>query len=322
MRSGQNPAKFLEEQASETERITVAILTHVPYLHGYYAESLEVLKASLKSLREHTELPYDLLVFDNASGVETKGFLQSLYEAGQINYLILSQENIGKGKAWDFIFNAVPGEIIAYADSDVLFQRGWLRAAIGLLESFPKVGMVTCRPMRTYADGHTATITWAQGDPNAKVTSGTFVDWETFREHDVNLGQDEDKVRERFEHSEDIRIEYRGESAYVGAAHWQFVAYKRTLQQFLPLGIDRPLGDDRKLDDALNKAGYLRLMTTEPLVRHLGNTLPLDLSIDFTGPPTEGGETSTLGRRILGWSPIRNVLLGLYNRIFRWYFYR
>jgi glycosyltransferase involved in cell wall biosynthesis len=322
MRSGQNPAKFLEEQASEAERITVAILTHIPYLHGYYAESLEVLKASLGSLREHTELPYDLLVFDTASGLETTGFLQTLYETGHIDYLIFSKENIGKGKAWDFIFNAAPGEIIAYADNDVAYKPGWLSSAITLLETFPKVGMVTCRPMRTYLEGYSASLTWAEQEPDVLQESGDFIDWETFREHDLGLGQDEEQVRARYENTKDIRVQYRGAKAMLGAAHWQFVAYTKVLQSFLPLGIDRPLGDDRKLDDALNKAGYLRLMTTEPFVKHLGNTLPADLKINGAMRPSDGGEGHPLDKRLLDWPPIRRVLLGIYNRIFRLYFYR
>jgi glycosyltransferase involved in cell wall biosynthesis len=321
MRSGQNPAKFLEEQASETERITVAILTHVPYLHGYYAESLEVLKASLKSLREHTELPYDLLVFDNASGVETKGFLQSLYEAGQINYLILSKDNIGKGKAWDFIFSAAPGEIIAYADKDVAFKKGWLKRAVNLLETFPNVGMVTCRPMRTYPEGYSASLAWAEQEPDVLLERGDFIDWEIFREHDVGLGQDEEQVRARYEGTKDIRVQYHSAQAMLGAAHWQFVAYSKVLRSFLPLGIERPLGDDRKLDDALNQSGYLRLMTTQPLVQHLGNTLPEDL-MEGTGISSAGEIVRTgFARSMLDWTPIRQILLGIYNRIFRWYFF-
>jgi glycosyltransferase involved in cell wall biosynthesis len=322
MRSGQNPAKFLEEQASEAERITVAILTYIPYLHGYYADSLEVLKASLGSLREHTELPYDLLVFDNASGAETREFLQANYVAGQIDYLILSKENIGKGKAWDFIFNAGPGEIIAYADQDVAYKPGWLSSAITLLETFPKVGMVTCRPMRTYPEGYSASLAWAEQDPEVLLERGSFIDWETFREHDLGLGQDESEVRARYEGTTDLLVRYHSTQATLGAAHWQFVAYKKVLQSFLPLGIDRPLGDDRKLDDALNQAGYLRLMTTQPLVRHLGNTLPEDL-MDDKGRIAAGRVVSTgFARRIIDWSPIRRILLGIYNRIFRWYFYR
>lgn len=320
MRAGQNPAKFMEKGPIEIERITVAILTHIPYLQGYYEQSLEVLKACLGSLEENTGIGYDLLIFDNASGDETRVYLHGLYDAGVIDYLFLARENLGKGRAWDLIFGSSPGEIIAYADSDVYFNPGWLRSALEILEAYPRVGMVTCRPMRTYEKGHTATLEWARSEPDAEISMGSLIDWNVFREHDVSLGQSEDDVRARYETSEDFLITYQGVEAYAGAAHWQFVAYKDVLNRFIPLGIERPLGDDRKLDDALNRAGYLRLMTPEPLVQHLGNTLPEYLSEGGTVPTAKRAGGRSQGERMLDWPPIRRILLGIYNRIFRLYF--
>jgi glycosyltransferase involved in cell wall biosynthesis len=323
MRAGQNPAKFVENPSGKVQKLTVAVLTYIPSLQGYYAQSLEVLKLCLQSLRENTVVDFDLMVFDNASGEETRGYLQSQHSNGHIDFLFLSDRNLGKGKAWDLIFASAPGEIIAYADSDVYFEPGWMKHGLEILETFPRVGMVTCRPMRTYEDGHTATLEWAELDSKAEIERGQFMDWETFREHDVSLGQDERHVRDRFEKTQDARITYRNVEAYAGAAHWQFIAYKEVLQSFLPLGIERTLGDDRKLDNALNQAGYLRLMTTKPLVRHLGNTLPQDLE-DISSPSgldSQKGKTS-FGRRVLDFPPLRRMLLGIYNRIFHWYFHR
>lgn len=323
MRAGQNPAKFLESQPGKVQKVTVAVLTYIPSLQGYFAQSLDVLKLCLQSLRENTTVDYDLMVFDNASGEETRGYLQSQHSDGLIDFLFLSDRNLGKGKAWDLIFGAAPGEIIAYADSDVYFEPGWMKNGLELLKTFPRVGMVTCRPMRTYKEGHSATLEWAETDSEAEIERGQLMDWETFREHDVSLGQGEQQVRERFESTQDALISYRNVEAFAGAAHWQFVAYKEVLQSFLPLGIERTLGDDRKLDDALNQAGYLRLMTTNPFVRHLGNTLPQDLT-DISAPSGRGVrkvETS-IGRKLLDFPPLRRLLLGIYNRIFHWYFHR
>ncbi len=320
MRAGQNPAKFVE-RVDNPERITIAIVTYIPFLSGYYAHALEVLKTCLQSLWKDTSRPYDLLIFDNASGPETVEYLQNLHRKGRIQYLLLSERNLGKGRAWDFIFNAAPGEIIAYADSDVFFFQNWLSRAMTILESFPRVGMVTCRPMRTLPELYSATETWASREPTARLERGQWMTWETFREHDVSLGQDEESVRRRYEETEDLQITYAGQAALVGAAHWQFVAQKSVLQQFTPLGIERPLGDDRKLDNNVNRAGYLRLMTAEPLVRHLGNTLPSDISqtsdVDLKAHLKDGRR---LRKRMLEWSPLRRMLLFIHNTIFRWYF--
>ena len=65
MRKGQNPAKFVKDVA-RPQRITAAVLNYVPFLSGYYAEALDVLKVSLESMRRDAGLPFDLLVFDSA----------------------------------------------------------------------------------------------------------------------------------------------------------------------------------------------------------------------------------------------------------------
>lgn len=316
MRLGHNPAKFVEGVA-RPERITAVMISYIPFLSGYFAGALDVLKASLRSLRENTEPPYDLLVFDNGSGEETVTFLQDLRRQGAIQYLMLSDRNLGKAGAWDIVLAAAPGEIVAYADSDVYFYPGWLSAGLAILETFPKVGMVTCRPMRTSPDLASATLAWAERDSEARLVAGSWIPWETFREHDVGLGQGEDEVRKRYEATQDLRVEYRGQTALIGAVHWQFVARKQVVQQFVPLAIDQPLSGDRLLDERLNEGGYLRLMTVQPLVRHLGNTLPAEWRKAVPAPaPSRAPRRRP---RWLDWKPIRTLLLWLHHTIFRWY---
>ncbi len=58
-----------------------------------------------------------------------------------------------------------------------------------------------------------------------------------------------------------------------GASHWQFTAYKSTLQQFLPFDMSRPMGQVRQLDQRMNEAGLLRLMVSDPLAMNMSNTL-------------------------------------------------
>jgi glycosyltransferase involved in cell wall biosynthesis len=125
MRIGQNPAKFVKTVA-QPERITVAVLNYIPLLSGYYADLLSVLKAHLSSLRADAGLPFDLMLFDNGSCEEVQQFLLDEFNTGNIEYLLLSQKNLGKGGAWNILFGGAPGEIIAYTDNDVLFSKNWL----------------------------------------------------------------------------------------------------------------------------------------------------------------------------------------------------
>ena len=148
MRKGQNPAKFAKAVA-RAERITVALLNYIPFLSGFYAETLDVLKVCLESLRRDAGLPFDLMVFDNGSCAEARDFLVAEKAAGRIQYLILSDKNVGKGGAWNVMLPGAPGEIISYTDSDVLFSPAWLKRSVEILEVFPDTGMVTARPFRT-----------------------------------------------------------------------------------------------------------------------------------------------------------------------------
>ena len=240
MRIGQNPAKFVKEVAKPA-RITVAVLNYIPFISGFYAEALDVLKVTLDSIRDSADLPFDLLVFDNASCEEVRQYLLDEHQAGRIQFLILSEKNLGKGGAWNVILAGAPGEIIAYTDSDAYFYPGWLSRSLQLLESFPNVGMVTARPFRTKPELYTQTLAWGQATPGVTVEEGQLVPFETFREFDLSLGQSEAEIKEHYETSQDVRLVYQGITAYAGASHWQFMAYKTVIQSFLPFQIDHPM---------------------------------------------------------------------------------
>ena len=105
-----------------------------------------------------------------------------------------------------------------------------------------------------------------------------------------------------------------------GASHWQFTAYKSTLQQFLPFDMDKPMGQGRQFDKRMNDAGLLRLMVSDPLAMNLSNTLGyLRGELGKENGKTKGSRRTSLKRRVLNGSR-KKLLLALYNKIFSWYY--
>ncbi|HEX6033531.1 MAG TPA: hypothetical protein VFY83_03815, partial [Anaerolineales bacterium] len=164
-----------------------------------------------------------------------------------------------------------------------------------------------------------STLKWAR--ENATLEEGQFIPWETFLEFNLSLGQTEEENKKVYAETRDWRISYKGITAMAGASHWQFTAYKSTLQQFLPFDMDKPMGQVRQLDKRMNDAGLLRLMVSDPLAMNMSNTLGyLRGELGREKGKERGKKKEGLTRRVLEFGPIKKMLLAVYNKIFSWYY--
>jgi glycosyltransferase involved in cell wall biosynthesis len=315
MRVGHNPARYVQEVAQPAD-ITVAVLNCIPFLSGYYEQSLEVLKVVVESLDATREKdhPYDVMVFDNHSCHEVRTYLQEAYEQHKIQYLVLSDTNIGKIGAWNYIFGAAQGKFIVFADGDVGFRPGWLKATLDLFKAFPNVGMVTARPLQTPMEFSKATLAWGQEQPPGTMEKGEFLRTDVYLEHMRSLGIMEETYKREFTKVPMYRLSHAGQQAFVGAAHFQFAARTNVLKEIIPLPSNQPMRGERKLDIAINDKGLLRLGTREALVWHIGNRLTK------TERSPEAVQIHSVHRKFMHNPIIKKPLMWLYNRIFHLYF--
>ena len=321
-RIGMNPARHRVTDYKPAE-VTVAVLVYIPHLSGYFQHRFEVLKLSLSTLLKHTDAPYDLLVFDNASCEEIKAYLRDLVESGSIRYLLQANENIGKLGALRLISGAAPGEVIAYSDDDTFFYPGWLSSHLQLLKAFPKVGMVSGSPERTLFDhGIESTIQYAKNEPDVKLSYGQTIPEQWEREWAISLGKDIPGFLDEVGQLQDIIIERNGVKAYATACHNQFVMPKSIAVAHLQnQWTGRLMGGMNEFDNAIDAAGYLRLTTLDRTTRLIGNLVSPAMeeesrrfSISIRAAilnPDEHRQSS-----FLRYKPVRWLLQGLYNRLF------
>lgn len=318
-----NPARNRVSEYTPA-RVTVAVLVYLPYQQGYFEHRLEVVKLCFQSIWNNTRYPYDLLVFDNGSCQEAKDFLEQALQDGSIQYLITARENIGKIGAFKIIFNAAPGEVVAYADDDIFHYPGWLEAHMRILDGFPGVGMVSGAAVRTLWDhAHQSNLRLAQEDPEVTIIKGQTIPKEWEVDWAESYGRDPQKHIEAMQSLDDFILERHGLQAYAIANHNQFVTPKNVLTSVLPEDWSgRLMGEMYELDNAVDEAGYLRLSTLSRTTRHIGNTISESMAADAREvgidihSPMLGSTSSRKPNWLLRWKPMRWLLQGLYNRLF------
>ena len=330
-RIGINPARG-QVTDYRPARITLAMVTYIPNLAGYFEHRLEVLRLVLSSLMAHTTTPHDLMVFDNASCPEVVSYLRQMQEQSQVDYLILSERNLGKVDALRVLFNAAPGEVIAYSDDDVFFYPGWLEAQLEILDCFPQAGMVSGIAVRNAAGHARRSLDQlaAQGAPGLSVARQRRIPdaWEA--DWALSTGRDPQAHLQATQEHLDLvfRVDKPGGGvceAIGAASHFQFITPRQVILQALPTGwTGKLMGSMIELDEAVDDLGCLRLSTVERYTRHLGNALSaeviaearrLRLALEASAVPATGKRRRK--HWLLRLPGSRRVLSGLYQRLFK-----
>lgn len=321
-RIGMNPARN-RQSGYHPARLTLAVLTHVPNLAGYFEHRFDVLRLCLESLISNTPEPHDLVVLDNASCPEVIDYLRQLRDAGHIHYLMLSSQNIGKIGALQILFRACPGELIAYNDDDVFFLPGWLEAHMRILETYPKVGMVTGFYIRSHMSYAVETTRAFAQHEGVQAREGLLID-RTWEQHYIdNMGRTWEKYEEEIRGCQDLEFTFQGVRALASAGHHQFIAPKQVLLEALPKEWGGQLmGRMLELDWTIDRLGYLRLSTPEYVTRLLGNAVSQEnlqvassLGLDTSSIKAFGDKKVSPLAKFYHIPFVRRAATALYNRL-------
>ncbi|MBN2044453.1 MAG: glycosyltransferase family 2 protein [Anaerolineales bacterium] len=265
-------------------KVTAAVLVYIPQREGYYRHRLDVLKLCLESLMRTSAGEADLLVFDNGSAPEVVEYLLSLQRDGKIDILMLSGRNLGKIGALQLMFNAAPGEFIAYCDDDILFYPGWLQASWDVIEAFPQVGMVSGLPVRDAArHGVESNNAFARSKPDGlKITFERWIEDDWDLDWAESTGRNLEEHRAAFKDFQDPLWEMNGVKAFPAANHFQFVAPRKVMVRAMPEEWSGKLmGKMVEMDEAIDAQGGLRLSTAGRYVRHIGNVVSPRLAMEI-----------------------------------------
>jgi glycosyltransferase involved in cell wall biosynthesis len=274
-RIGINPARGKLTEYTPAQ-VSVAAVTYVPHLEGYFQQRLQILKLTFASLTASTNVLHDVLVFDNGSCKEVVEYLLSLREQGVIDYLILSKENIGKIGAFSILFRAAPGEVIAYNDDDILFYPGWLEAQLDILKEVLNAGMVSGVPVRMGGGYAMDSLNKLAEEPPAglTITRSRVIPDEWEEDWASSTGRDPAEYLSATRTQQDLLLRMGSIEAVGTASHFQFVSPKDVILKALPASwTGKLMGHMVELDEAIDNMGYLRLSTRKRYTRHLGNTL-------------------------------------------------
>jgi glycosyltransferase involved in cell wall biosynthesis len=274
MRQGQNPAKQ-GLKAYQVKPLGIATLSYIPSQDGFFKQSLEVLEYQIASLHTATT-DFDLLVFDNGSCQAVRERLHELHRQGLIHFLFLSQVNIGKIGAINWLLSAMPHDWICYTDGDMFFRPGWFEHSRAIYDAFPSAGLVFAQPtlndtLRGAAHARHA----LEGDPRYEVAEALIPE-EAVREYALGLGISEKMVK-RFLEKPVLTVKEKtsGTRAIMAGAHNQFLLKREVARRIIPLPTQFALSqvEDRAFNQKVDELGYLQLSTLEPYAFHAGNRL-------------------------------------------------
>ncbi len=252
--------------------VIVSAITHLPVAGGYHKDRLKVVKCSLETMKRNAGADCEIMVWDNGSYPAFTQWLKYEYEP---DYLILSP-NVGKSIARASIVRMLPPEtIIGVADDDIFYYPDWLRFHLELLEHFPNVGTVSGWAVRTqFRFNNLSTLSW--GNKEKCLQIGRWISEQEDKDFCTSIGRNYDWHVNYAKDDKEARLVWKGKTAYATGHHCQWVGYGGRLAPLVAY-TKEAMPDERPFEQAIDRAGLLRLTTFQRYTRHIGNVLDKEL---------------------------------------------
>ena len=273
MRDGHNPNRMARIQPFG--KVIISAVTHLPNQEDYHSERFDVIRCSLETMRANAGVDCEVLIWDNGSCANLKGWLINNYRP---DHLILSRNmGLSIGRA-SIVHMLPPDTIVGIADDDMFYYPGWMAKQIKVLNTFPIVGTVSGWPVRTQFRFHNKyTLEW--GKKCARLQRGRFISVQEDKDFCTSIGRDYETEQVQYTRNDkDTLLTYKKVKAYATGHHCQFIGKAGTLAPLMRYD-SVAMGSDRPFEKAIDDAGLLRLTTYERTTRHIGNKLDKELEV-------------------------------------------
>jgi glycosyltransferase involved in cell wall biosynthesis/GT2 family glycosyltransferase len=106
--------------------IVVLAWDNLPYTRGF-----------VESVRQHTDVPYELIIVDNGSQWEAAN-----YAAAAADVAVMNQQNNGFAKGMNQGLEVAKGRYVAFCNNDTVLPPGWASKLIETARTHPNAGLV------------------------------------------------------------------------------------------------------------------------------------------------------------------------------------
>lgn len=271
MRVGINPAKHDIEISAPRFNHRVIIPVFIPHLEGYFSKSFDVLRLCMTSLLKTKNEHVGVTIVNNGSCENVIHFLQGLLKNGDIDKLVHYHNNMGKINPLLAEIKISQEEFITLSDSDVLFTPGWQDAVEEAFQVFPYLGLISPLPQPDLAN-YANSFSWLYGIFSRRISR--ISEHEYDKDSVIQFKRSIGRGSELFPlEKKPFAIKRNGKVYILGAGHFCCTVH-RSVVPFLPSatnGLGFQGAEGPAFDYVIERAGFMRLATSQGWVYHMGN---------------------------------------------------